>query len=126
MELMIVVAIIGILSSVAIPSFTRFQCKSKQSEAQVILNAVHMTQLAYNGEHATYLPLAHLTSYGGLDPRSIFTTKYYTITIPTATMTAYTAQAQDTKLRLSSRTGTDTWTVQNTFRGPVNLTNQCR
>ena len=36
-ELMIVVAIIGILSSVAIPNFKKYQAKSKTSEAKLQL-----------------------------------------------------------------------------------------
>ncbi|MBI2370572.1 MAG: prepilin-type N-terminal cleavage/methylation domain-containing protein, partial [Deltaproteobacteria bacterium] len=38
-ELMIVVAIIGILAAIAIPNFLRFQAKSKQSEAKTNLAA---------------------------------------------------------------------------------------
>ena len=36
-ELMVVVAIIGVLTSVAIPNFKRYQAKSKTSEAKIQL-----------------------------------------------------------------------------------------
>ena len=39
-ELMIVVAIIGILAAIAIPNFSRFQSKAKQSEAKTNLKAL--------------------------------------------------------------------------------------
>ncbi|HEX6726218.1 MAG TPA: prepilin-type N-terminal cleavage/methylation domain-containing protein, partial [Nitrospira sp.] len=37
-ELMIVVAIIGILAAIAIPNFLQYQLKSRQSEGKVNLN----------------------------------------------------------------------------------------
>ena len=40
-ELMIVVAIIGILTAIAVPNFTRFQAKARQSEAKVNLKALY-------------------------------------------------------------------------------------
>ncbi len=39
-ELMIVVAIIGILAAIAIPNFLRFQARAKQSEAKANLKAI--------------------------------------------------------------------------------------
>src|SRR5580765_3536663 len=46
-ELMIVVAIIGILAAIAIPNFIKFQARSKQSEAKANLKAVFTAQKAY-------------------------------------------------------------------------------
>ena len=53
-ELMIVVAIIGILAAIAIPDFLKFQAKAKQSEAKTNLGAIFTTQVAYFGENNTY------------------------------------------------------------------------
>ena len=53
-ELMIVVAIIGILAAIAIPDFLRFQAKAKQSEAKQNLGAIFTCQVAYFGETNTY------------------------------------------------------------------------
>jgi prepilin-type N-terminal cleavage/methylation domain-containing protein len=49
-ELMIVVALIGVLTSVAIPSFLNYQARSRRSEAFVNLSAVARVQKTY---HAT-------------------------------------------------------------------------
>jgi type IV pilus assembly protein PilA len=54
-ELMIVVAILGILASVAIPAYLRFQMRAKASEASVNLQAISKTQDAYFAEFGTYV-----------------------------------------------------------------------
>ncbi len=53
-ELMIVVAIIGILSAVAIPNFMRFQAKSRQSEAKTNLKGFHTTVVSYFAEKSKF------------------------------------------------------------------------
>lgn len=57
-ELMIVVAILGILAAVAIPSFQNYQWKSKRSEAYVNLGALARTQKAYYGLGGTFFGVA--------------------------------------------------------------------
>ena len=54
-ELMIVVAIIGILSAIAIPNFMKFQARSKQSEAKSNLKALFTAQRSYFQEKDKYL-----------------------------------------------------------------------
>jgi type IV pilus assembly protein PilA len=53
-ELMIVVAIIGILAAIAIPNFLKFQAKSKQSEAKTNLKGVYTAETGYFGESNSY------------------------------------------------------------------------
>jgi type IV pilus assembly protein PilA len=50
-ELMIVVAIIGILAAIAIPNFLRFQAKSRQSEAKTNLGGIFTAQTAHFAEY---------------------------------------------------------------------------
>ena len=53
-ELMVVVAIIGILAAIAIPNFLRYQAKSRQAEARTNLGASFVSEVAYFGENARY------------------------------------------------------------------------
>ena len=59
-ELMIVVAIIGILAAIAIPNFLRFQAKSKQSEAKTNLGGIFTGQTSYLGEKDLYGTFAQI------------------------------------------------------------------
>jgi type IV pilus assembly protein PilA len=53
-ELMIVVAIIGILAAIAIPNFIRFQARSKQGEAKSNLKSLFTSQKSYYQEHDAF------------------------------------------------------------------------
>jgi type IV pilus assembly protein PilA len=49
-ELMIVVAIIGILASIAIPNFLAMQLRAKRSELPTNLDGIRTAELAYHAE----------------------------------------------------------------------------
>src|SRR5262244_1949848 len=53
-ELMIVVAIIGILAAIAIPNFIRFQARSKQSEAKSNLKSMFTAERSFYQEKDKY------------------------------------------------------------------------
>ncbi len=53
-ELMIVVAIIGILAAIAIPNFLKYQAKSRQAEAKTNLGGIFVAETSYFGEQARY------------------------------------------------------------------------
>jgi type IV pilus assembly protein PilA len=53
-ELMIVVAIIGILAAIAIPNFIKFQARSKQSEAKANLKSMFTAEKAFFQEKDRY------------------------------------------------------------------------
>jgi type IV pilus assembly protein PilA len=55
-ELMVVVAIIGILASIAVPNFLKFQGKAKQSDAKVQLSGIHGAQKTFFSEYGTFHP----------------------------------------------------------------------
>ena len=54
-ELMIVVAIIGILAAIAIPNFLRFQLRAKSSEGKTNLAAIRTAEEGYFAEFGTYI-----------------------------------------------------------------------
>ena len=53
-ELMVVVAIIGILAAIAIPNYQRYQARTRQSEAKVALSSVYTAEQGFTAEWATY------------------------------------------------------------------------
>ncbi len=60
-ELMIVVAIIGILAAIAIPSFAKFQARSKQGEVKANLKSLFTAQRSYYQEKDKYIELINAT-----------------------------------------------------------------
>lgn len=57
-ELMIVVAIIGILAAIAIPNFLTYQLKSRQSEARTNLGGIRSSEASHNGLFGCYIAVA--------------------------------------------------------------------
>lgn len=53
-ELMVVVAIIGILASIAIPSINKYMAKARQSEAKTNLSSLYTAEKAFFTEYNTY------------------------------------------------------------------------
>jgi type IV pilus assembly protein PilA len=64
---MIVVAIVGILSAIAIPNFLRFRMKAKAAEAQVNLAAIRSLETAHLAETNEYLTGQDWTPSHGAD-----------------------------------------------------------
>jgi type IV pilus assembly protein PilA len=62
-ELMIVVAIIGILAAIAIPNFIRFQARSKQGEAKSNLRALFTAQRSYYQEKDAFTTLINAMGF---------------------------------------------------------------
>jgi type IV pilus assembly protein PilA len=54
-ELMIVVAIIGILAAIAIPNFISYQLRSKTTEARTILKGMLAAQESFKAEYDNYV-----------------------------------------------------------------------
>jgi len=80
-ELMIVVGIIGVLSSVAIPNFRKYQAKSKISEAKLQLAIAYTAEATFFGDFNIY---ATCLAYMGYDPSTETSQRYYSIGFSTA------------------------------------------
>ena len=53
-ELMVVVAIIGILAAVGIPQFSKFQARSRQAEAKSYLSGAYTSEKSFQAEWGQY------------------------------------------------------------------------
>ncbi len=57
-ELMIVVAIIGILAAIAIPNYIKYQLSAKRSEVNGAVDGIKNAEAKYDAEHDGYLNTA--------------------------------------------------------------------
>ena len=108
-EMMIVVAIIALLATIAIPNYVSFQLRAKTSEAKASLGAIRTCEEAYKAENDTYLDCvlnptvmpsggkgAWLSTPAGWDDLG-FEPKgdvYYQYQVTGSTAAVFTAQAQ--------------------------------
>ena len=106
-ELMIVVAIIGVLAAIAVPIYTNKVYRSKQVEAKVLLMTIKAEQEEFRAENQTYTPnLSDLTQSSALNSSA----KFYVITdpLPSANTTGFRAEVQAT---LAEGRPTDVWFI---------------
>ncbi len=74
-ELMVVVAIIGLLSAVAVPNFQKYQAKAKVSEGKLQLSAIYTAEVSFFSDFSIY---ASCLNYMGYDPSNEVSSRYYT------------------------------------------------
>lgn len=104
-ELMIVVAIIGILAAIAIPNFIKFQARSKQSEAKANLKAMFTAEKAYFQEKDKF---SSLVGEVGFAPERNNRYAYYLAASATL----------DNRLTAAAQTGTSASGIDSdTFKG---------
>jgi type IV pilus assembly protein PilA len=73
-ELMVVVAIIGLLSAVAIPNFKKYQAKAKTSEAKLQLSAAYTAEQAFYSDYNIY---HHCLNFMGFNPSNEIAQRYF-------------------------------------------------
>lgn len=88
-ELMIVVAIIGIISAIAYPSYTEYVLRGNRSEAQAFLNDAAARQERYYAQNNTYADTNAKLGYATANSSS----SKYTLAITNASATTYTLTA---------------------------------
>jgi type IV pilus assembly protein PilA len=71
-ELMVVVAIIGILTSIAVPSYQKYQARARQVEAKVNLANIYTAENAFAVDQATYSTCLANIGYAPLNPSAIY------------------------------------------------------
>lgn len=72
-ELMIVVAIIGILAAVAIPNFLKYQLRTKRSEGSVNLAGIRTSEISYQGLNDNYIACAAAPAASPASAKAAFT-----------------------------------------------------
>lgn len=90
-ELMVVVAIIGILAAIAYPSYTQYVIRSKRTDAQAIMMENAQFLERYFTTNGTYAGAALPTTQS---PKN--GTANYNLTLPVLTATTYTIRAAPT------------------------------
>ena len=112
-EMMIVVAIIGILAAIAIPSYQDYVRKSRRTDATVLLSSIQQAQEKYRANNVSYattvasLGLTGNCGTGNLGIKS--ENSYYCVTLSTtATGTTYSATATAQGAQTSDKTACKT------------------
>lgn len=91
LELMIVIAIIGIIASIAIPSYTDYIKKGRVTEATSNLADIRIKMEQYFQDNRTYAG-----SEAGAGPCAGISGQFFNISCGTPTATAYTVTASGT------------------------------
>jgi Tfp pilus assembly protein PilE len=123
---MIVVAIIGIMAAICIPSFVRLQCRAKQSEAKEAVKAMWVVEEVYHGEYDQYLTVTEMTSYGGLD-HSTIQGRYYSYTVTGAPANFFLSAVDGVAPRetIYNLGVQDRWDITDDDPRPINTIDRC-
>ncbi|MCU7938916.1 MAG: type IV pilin protein [gamma proteobacterium symbiont of Bathyaustriella thionipta] len=134
-EILIVIAIIAILASIAVPSYSEFVARSKRADAQGALLGLAQTMERYFSENNTYCDVGAIavgncgTGAGDTGIPGIFPSQvpldggaaYYNLTISAVTASSFTLTASGVDSMATDKCGN--FTLANTgMRGLTNNT----
>jgi type IV pilus assembly protein PilE len=121
-ELMIVVAVLAILATIAVPTYDRYQLGARRADGKAALTAVALAQERAFSVYQKYVTLASLETLGGLD-RDLAVNKLspkgkYTLDLPVRTDTTFTVTAAPVTTDSDCGTLSLTSAGQKTASGP--------
>jgi len=93
LELMIVVAVIAVLASIALPMYAEQMRKGKRAEAAQAIGDLQLRQERYRADNPTYGTLDQLTGSALNSTNYNNALKYYTVSVSGNTGTAYVVTA---------------------------------
>ena len=102
---MIVIAIIGILAVIVVPTYTMLRKRAQATEAKLMLTSLHKLQFAYHAEKDTYT--ADMGDLGF----SLLGDERYNYAVTSASASAYSASAS---ANLDRDPSLDIWVVDET------------
>lgn len=111
-ELMVVIVIIGILATLAVPKFNDASLKAKVSEGPSVLKTFESAQFAYLAETSSFGVMTHLIM---VDPTPATFSKYYTYVV-SVSPSANATMAGETKMPVGAATAS--------ISSVVNVTNE--
>ena len=100
-ELMITVAIIGILAAIAYPSYTQYMIRANRTAAQVEMMDIANRQQQFLLTNRSYASKATLEASGYALPSGVSNKYNYAITIGTGTVPSYTLTFTPTGIQAS-------------------------
>lgn len=95
-ELLITVAVLGIVAAIAVPSYSAYVQKSRRADAMSALLGLQLKMEKFRGNCATYpdtLDAADDCAAGEIEYSATSTDGHYTIDIPAAAGNSYTLRA---------------------------------
>lgn len=117
-ELMVVVAIVGILAAIALPAFREQLAKGRRTEATQALSDLVLRQERYRTNNTTYGTIAQLNLCGPTATTCASSSGYYTLAVSgTPTATGYTLTATPAGSQTGDRCGVITLTQTSTAVG---------
>jgi len=94
-EVLVVVAIIGILAAIALPSYTNYVLSGKITEATNNLTSIRASMEQYYQDNRTYMDVSGAI-VAPCNAASLPTLKYFALSCPVQTASTYTIKATGT------------------------------